>query len=484
LAVTSGPSDPAPRPIPGELDLDALRARLASADPGGRLRPLGMGRIVIDADALAALPEIVRGIRRDGDVVMLTDEAPMHRGDDDLKPAVLALLGRSFPARWHVVHGHAAQLHAEEQSIVEAMAGLEGAGCVVVVGSGTITDIGKEATRLSGGIPLVLVQTAVSVNAFSDDMAVLFVDGVKRTASSRWPDALLVDLGVIADAPPGMNRAGYGELASMHTAPADWYLAWATGMDDTYEQAPVDLARAHHRELLAAAAGVHDVQRGAVELLVHEMTLSGISLGVAGRTTPLSGSEHLVSHMLDMEGAASGREAAFHGAQVGVGSILMAIAWRQAIDRWSASGFDLGRMYPSPADVEPRVRAAFARLDPGGRASDECWRDYSRKLANWHAARPRFEAFVAEWPRHRAVLDGIVGDPAVLARAIVAAGSPARFSELAPPVGADVARWALGNCQLMRDRLTLVDLRFLEGTWEEADVESVLEVAAGLGAGL
>jgi hypothetical protein len=36
----------------------------------------------------------------------------------------------------------------------------------------------------------------------------------------------------------------------------------------------------------------------------------------------------------------------------------------------------------------------------------------------------------------------------------------------------------------MRDRLTLVDLRFLEGTWEESDVESVLEIAAGLGAGL
>jgi glycerol-1-phosphate dehydrogenase [NAD(P)+] len=483
VAPTPGARDAADQ-IPGELDLDALRARLAAADPDGRLRPLGMGRIVVGGYALASLPEIVRGLKRDGDVVMLTDTAPMRRGGDDLKPAVLALLGRSFAARWHVVHGHSAQLHAEESSIVEAMVGLDGTGCVVVVGSGTITDIGKEATRRSGGIPLVLVQTAVSVNAFSDDMAVLLVDGVKRTVPSRWPDVLLVDLGVIADAPPEMNRAGYGELASMHTAPADWYLAQVTGMDDTYHQAPVDLARAHVRELLDAATGVHDVERRAVELLVHEMTMSGISLGIAGRTAPLSGSEHLVSHMLDMDGAASGRAAAFHGAQVGVGSILMAIAWRQAIDGWNERGFDIGRLYPSAAELEPRVRAAFDRLDPDGRAAAECWRDYSRKLANWHAARPRFEAFVAEWPRHGAILDGIVGDPAVLARAVVAAGSPARFSELAPPVGADVAHWALRNCQLMRDRLTLVDLRFLEGTWEEADVESVLEIAAGLGAGL
>ena len=40
----------------------------------------------------------------------------------------------------------------------------------------------------------MVVQTAASVNAFSDDMAVLLKAGAKRTVPSRWPDALLVDL--------------------------------------------------------------------------------------------------------------------------------------------------------------------------------------------------------------------------------------------------------------------------------------------------
>ena len=34
-----------------------------------------------------------------------------------------------------------------------------------------------------------------------------------------------------------MNRAGFGELISMFTAPADWYLASAIGMDDAYDAA-------------------------------------------------------------------------------------------------------------------------------------------------------------------------------------------------------------------------------------------------------
>jgi glycerol-1-phosphate dehydrogenase [NAD(P)+] len=91
---------------------------------------------------------------------------------------------------------------------------------------------------------------------------------------------------------------------------------------------------------------------------------------------------------------------------------------------------------------------------------------------------------VRDWPRHRAALESLVGDPATLAAAIERSGAPARFSELQPTVSPKVARWALRNCHLMRDRFTVLDLRFFAGTWGDEDVESVLRIAAGLGAGL
>ena len=40
-----------------------------------------------------------------------------------------------------------------------------------------------------------------------------------------------------------MNRAGFGELCSMFTAPADWYLASALGLDDAYDPGVVALFR-------------------------------------------------------------------------------------------------------------------------------------------------------------------------------------------------------------------------------------------------
>ena len=89
-----------------------------------------------------------------------------------------------------------------------------------------------------------------------------------------------------------------------------------------------------------------------------------------------------------------------------------------------------------------------------------------------------------DWPRHRAALGSLVADPATLAAAIERSGAPARFSQLRPAVSPDVARWALRHCHLMRDRFTVMDLRFFAGSWGDEDVESALGVAAGLGAGL
>jgi glycerol-1-phosphate dehydrogenase [NAD(P)+] len=95
-----------------------------------------------------------------------------------------------------------------------------------------------------------------------------------------------------------MNLAGFGDLISMWTAPADWYLVSAVGMDDSYYEAPVALVREQARELLENAARLRDPE--ALDKLARVLTLSGFNLRVAKKTAPLSGTEHLVSHLVDM----------------------------------------------------------------------------------------------------------------------------------------------------------------------------------------
>jgi glycerol-1-phosphate dehydrogenase [NAD(P)+] len=364
--------------LPDPTDLEALRRRLGSEPAvrgpsaiGGAPIPtrhlIGLGKVRIGHGVLDHLVDDVAALRRPGPVVVVVDETRIRRGTADLKASVVTMLAARFDARLAVIRAHGEELHADGHALDQADSAIAGGGCVVSVGSGTITDIAKDATMRAGGIPLVVVQTAVSVNAFSDDMAVLLHDGVKRTVPSRWPDTLLVDLEVLADAPPTMNRAGFGELCSMFTAPADWYLANVVGLADGYDPGVVELFRDGAMTLLEGAARVRTNDRVMLAELAARMTLTGIAMGVAGRTAPLSGTEHLLSHLLDMVAGRDERRLAFHGAQVGVACVLAATIWHDTLDRLDPARLCDDAAYPEGATVEARVRAAFDPVDPSGR---------------------------------------------------------------------------------------------------------------------
>jgi glycerol-1-phosphate dehydrogenase [NAD(P)+] len=467
------------------VDLDALRQYLGDGPAGSGLHPIGLRAVTIGQGALDELvPTVLRLVPPGASVVVLVDATPMRRGARDLKAHVRTLLEARFQVRVEVLGRDRPELHADEAASAEADRAIEGAACVVTVGSGTVTDLGKDSSHRAGGIPFVVVQTAVSVNAFSDDMAVLLRNGVKRTVPSRWPSALIVDLETIGDAPPEMNRAGFGELISMFTAPADWYLASAIGMDDAYDERVVRLFGERASQLLAIAPGVAEHRYEALAELAGFMTLTGIAMGAAGRTAPLSGMEHTVSHLLDMAAEGAGRPLAFHGAQVGAAAAVVSITWRRFLRRFDPASLRAESAYPSAGQMEPRVRAAFRELDPTGRVGDECWRDYAQKLDRWTVQRAGVEQFIRDWPHHRAAMEGILATPEAIADALHRAGAPARFRDLNPPADGSTVRWALGHCHLMRNRFTVADLAYWTGHWDGAAVEDVLAEAAGMGVGL
>src|SRR6185437_16790456 len=117
------------------------------------------------------------------------------------------------------------------------------------------------------------------------------------------------------------NQAGLGDLLATYTAPADWLLAKFVGQDDSFSPAVVTLARDHVDAAVDAAEGVAAGDANAIELLAAALTLSGVSMGVAGRTAPGSGMEHTASHLLEM---ADPESQALHGAKVGILSVLAA----------------------------------------------------------------------------------------------------------------------------------------------------------------
>jgi glycerol-1-phosphate dehydrogenase [NAD(P)+] len=465
-------------------DLEALRRALSENDAGKRLLPIGLRRIEIGNEALYKLPKVIRELTNGRRIAVLMDPTPMCRNETDLKSEVLRLLAQEFDIGPAALRVRDTELHADENTISEAHEAIGNADCVVVVGSGTITDVSKEATKRAGNPPLVVVQTAASVNAFADNLAVLLKSGVKRTVVSRWPDALIIDLPTLAFAPPEMNRAGLGDLLASWTAPADWYLASLLGMDSSYHPAPAAIFIEQGRELLDAAGKLQHSELKTLELLARMLTLSSIAMGISGSTAVSSGAEHLISHLIDVRAGLAGRPIALHGAQVGVSAVIVAGAWEILLDEFDPGAVDLRSCFPDPKTLRPLVQKAFEQIDTTGRAGDECWSDYSQKLDRWHASRPKLEAFLQCWPDHREELRKLTAPQRLLASALGRAGAPLRFSELDPPTEPEVVRWTLKNCQFMRNRFSIADLFFFLGWWGQEFHERLLKRAEAVGGGL
>jgi glycerol-1-phosphate dehydrogenase [NAD(P)+] len=462
-------------------DLRSVLNHLSTADPDGALVPCRISRIRLGRDQVGSVTDEVAALlgerRERARVVLVVDATPIQRQGEDLKDLVETQLRQRFDVHREVLTDEHPALHADEHAIEAASRAAAGADAVVTIGGGTITDIGKLASIAAGDLPLVVVQTAASVDGFTDNVSVILRSGVKRTLDSRWPDVVIADVETISEAPATMNRAGFGEITSMFTAPADWKLASVLHVDTSFHPAPTELLAGVGSDINAWSPGVAAADVDAVERLTWALAVRGIATGVSGSTAVLSGVEHLISHMFDLHHSESGLPLGFHGAQVGAAAVVAAAAWELLLERLD-DGAPTVRL-PDTATARMRVEAAFGHF--GDRIVDECWRDYSRKLGAWSDGRTEIEAALASWAEHAPGLRRLVRPSADIARQLRPAGAAATFADLDPTVEPGLARWAVTNCALMRNRTTVVDLLTFLGWWEPDDVERVLTAAQSAG---
>ena len=468
--------------ITDPTDLDSIRAVIADAPGAESLVPLGIRLLDISANATDGVVDAVaEQLRINGSrvagakVFVVVDSTMILRAGRDLKADIQRELAARFEVKLLVL-GTDEHLLANDEALDLATAAVRFADCVVTIGSGTITDIGKVATHRNSEIPLVVVQTAASVDGFTDNVSVILKSGVKRTIPSRWPDVVLADTTTIADAPKAMNTAGFGEVLSLYTAPADWELASLFGLDSTFHKTPRDLLLAFAGTPSEWAKGLEHGERAAIDQLTRVLAIRGVGTGIAGSTACLSGVEHVVSHMLDMYSESRGLHIGLHGAQVGVASLIAAAAWSLLLERLESNASEL--TFPDDVDLEERVRTAFELCDPSGEKGAECWADYQQKLASWRGNRDRANAVLTAWADHSATFKASVPTPESLAIGLGAAGAAATPQQLDSWVTPEVWRWAVANCHFMRNRFTVVDLLFFFGWWTDDDVDLVIARAA------
>jgi len=459
---------------PGDLDHFKEQIRSIPGYPTGEELPIR--EMVFEAGALYRLPDLLSraGIRPDGHLWVIMDRTPMQRQGQDLKELIFQILkelGQQFEVVWLEPDG-TGQVHTDLPQINAVKACLQADSAVLSVGSGTVTDIAKHACYVfqqehgTRPLPFVVFQTANSVSAYTSNMAPTFVDGVKRTLPSRYPDVLICDLETLRDAPKSMTVAGVGDLLAAFSSYADWWLAHRLGLDDTYTEFAQTLMGPLDEIFMDQAQGLQAGTLASTAVLAKLIALGGLAMSLSHATAPLSGYEHVISHVLDLVAEQNHRPLAQHGTQVALTTLLTTAAYQIFLEEFEPAEVNLENCYPTDAQMKARIEAAFQPLDPSGRVAAECWSDYRLKLEAWHAHRADFEKVLRDWPDIHSQLHTLVKSPHVAADILHAISSPMRFADLTPAPAEAEVQFAFRNAPLIRHRFTLGDL-FVFLNWDQ-----------------
>jgi glycerol-1-phosphate dehydrogenase [NAD(P)+] len=193
-------------------------------------------------------------------------------------------------------------------------------------------------------------------------------------------------------------------------------------------------------------------------MLAKIIALGGLAMSLSHATTPMSGFEHVMSHVLDLQAEIEHAPLAVHGSQVALATLAGAEMYRCFLSDFDPLSLNVTGCYPTMDSMKERIESSFAEIDPTGKAGAECWADYSQKLEKWHAHRKDFESVLNDWDAVRAQLEAETCPPETIREILQAVNGPIRWSQLNPAVDEKKARFAFLHASLMRKRLTLGDL--------------------------
>ncbi len=238
-----------------------------------------------------------------------------------------------------------------EMKLLDELAGqINEADGLIAIGSGTINDLVKSLSKRFNK-PSVTLGSAASMNGYASSIAALMDKGLKVTVPATPPRAIILDLDIIKDAPLAMNQAGLADLLSKPVSGADWWVASRLG-ESEFDPLPGQIVEHAVTRAVENAEGIPTGDLSALQALSEACVLSGVSMAVAGDSSPASGGEHLISHLWDMERIQQGQEVNLHGAQVGL-TVCLSAAIYHALMKYERPAFPTPPSWASEAERIP-----------------------------------------------------------------------------------------------------------------------------------
>lgn len=430
--------------------------------PCGRPHRIPTLEAALEMGALKQLPRLAERFFTRGAVLCVVDRNTWPVAGK----AVAGMLRKSGrPVDIHRVDPDSEPAHADRETVEALVAAIQkfGPSGLVAVGSGTINDMCKSAASATD-CPLITVATAASMNGYPSAISALTEQGVKITEPCRPPVAIVADPEILVKAPLRMAAAGFGDLLSKNASTADWLVShllfgeyfceFSAGVAEAAVGRcvdNVDLIRANTQEGLS--------------VLIDALLRSGLSMVLAGSSSPASGGEHLISHLWDMTAHWHGRTPALHGEQTGVTTLISLGLY----ERLLALDVDqLKRRMPGTPVAETAsafegfIRKRFRDL------ADAVLPFARQKYLDAQGLALRQKQILSCWEQLRSAMGPIVIPVADSRSFLIAAGAVCRASDLG--IAPEEVTFAYRYARWIRDRYTVMDLvaelGFLE-EWEE-----------------
>ncbi len=321
------------------------------------------------------------------------------------------------------------------------------------IAAGTLNDLAKLASGELGR-EYMNVCTAASVDGFSAFGASISKDGFKITHNCPAPAALVVDLGVVANAPNRLTATGYGDLIEKIPAGADWILADQLGIEDIPEKV-WELVQGPLHTALADPVGLREHSLEAIEKLAEGNIMSGLAMQAMRSSRPASGAGHQFSHVWEMEGHGLNWEPPLsHGFKVGVGTVASCAIWADLLENVDVDSLDPGKIVDravSNAEIKTR---AHMMLYP--RIYEEAWRHATSKNLTGDALAERIELIKTKWVSIVERVKPQLLDPVEVADMLDAVEAPSHPQAIG--ITEDRFRETHYKAQMIRPRYTVLDV--------------------------
>ncbi len=187
---------------------------------------------------------------------------------------------------------------------------------IVGMGGGKVIDAAKYIGFILH-IPFISVPTSSSSDGFSSSSASLTIGGHRRSLPAKLAFGILVDTDVIKSAPVRFLYSGIGDMVAKISSTYDWQHEEDLGYDEVNDFAFMIAKKAVNSFVRTPFESINEELF--LKELLDSLAMSGIANEIAGSSAPTSGSEHLISHALDL----LLEKPQLHGVQVGIATYIM-----------------------------------------------------------------------------------------------------------------------------------------------------------------